>query len=325
MIYENGFIEYLRTHLGDPIDVKNRNIICRCPWCEYQTDKKHYHMYISTEAPIFHCFHGGCEISGTIPKLLRKISGKDESDKYVDLEKLNNITRRTDIRKREVFVPRSISLPLLKTDLFKYKELYLKKRFKFANFPLSNVKGLVFDINEFIYMNNVELTDQLIRLRDYLQTNFIGFLTEYKTSLILRNVDPIATFKHFKIKLADSPFPDFYQLPGSRKDSNTVIVGEGVFDIYTEYLFDYLNFRNQTRLYASALKGGYQSLLKSISFFEQIFRMNVVVLSDRDVDIDYYRKLKFFNGHLIDNLTIYYNRSGKDFNVTPVIPEKFVI
>lgn len=326
MIYGENFLQYLKENLGESINIKSKNIVAPCPWCEYNTKKKHYHLYISTEAPIFHCFHGGCNISGTLPKLMKKLSGKDETDKFIDKDKLAEIKKKTDIRRREVFTPTPISLPALKADQqFHYKALYLKKRLKFSNVNLELIRGLVFDVNSFLEINKVEMTDQLLRLRDYLQSNFIGFMTEYNSTLILRNVDPKATFKHFKIKVGHSPLADYYRLPGSRRDSSHVILGEGVFDIYTEYIFDYLDLKNQTRLYACALKGGYQSLIKAVSFFEQQFRLDISILSDRDIDINEYRTLKKFNGHLINSLTVYYNRTGKDFNVTPVVPEKFVI
>ena len=56
-IYQDSFVEYLRETLGDPIQVKTKSIICRCPWCEFGEEKNHYHLWISTESPIFNCFH----------------------------------------------------------------------------------------------------------------------------------------------------------------------------------------------------------------------------------------------------------------------------
>jgi hypothetical protein len=51
----------------------------------------------------------------------------------------------------------------------------------------------------------------------------------------------------------------------------------------------------------------------------------VIILSDRGIPKEYYKKMKHFNKHIIDKLVVYYNKSGKDFNDTPVNPVKFVI
>ena len=96
MIYDDKFIQYLKDSLGEPVRVKSKNIICRCPWCEFGQKKDHYHLYISTEYPIFHCFHSDCQASGTLRKLFKKIEGKDISEKYVDIEKVKEYAKERD-------------------------------------------------------------------------------------------------------------------------------------------------------------------------------------------------------------------------------------
>ena len=84
-IYEDNFIKYLKDTLGEPIKQTQKNIICRCPFCEYNKTKTHYHLYISLEAPIFHCFSAECHQSGLLPKLLKKIEGKDIYKSKIDV------------------------------------------------------------------------------------------------------------------------------------------------------------------------------------------------------------------------------------------------
>ena len=69
----------------------------------------------------------------------------------------------------------------------------------------------------------------------------------------------------------------------------------------------------------------YISLIHSIIFHEQIFKPEIIVLSDRGVGKSYYEKMRHYNKHIIDKLIIYYNKTGKDFNDTPVTPIKFNI
>ena len=90
-IYQDSFKQYLEDNLGE-YKLTVRNIITKCPWCEFGQEKDHYHLYISLEAPICHCFHAGCEKGGKLSKFLSKVAGHDISDAFVDkqVEKVTN-------------------------------------------------------------------------------------------------------------------------------------------------------------------------------------------------------------------------------------------
>lgn len=323
-IYENSFIDYLRDILGDPVKINNKNIITRCPWCEYKLVDKHYHLYISTEIPIFHCFHGGCNQSGTMSKLLKKLSGKDLSEKFINHKMLK------EIKEKEINIPVSnekgkIILPDLKEDFFKIKSIYLKSRLKFSKQDLSSIKGLIFDINEFISINKIVLDDKLKKIKDYLHSNFIGFLTENESLVILRNVDHNSDFRYFKLFVSSTKFLDYYKLYGQNYLSNKIVIAEGIFDIFNEHIFDYTGLRNNTKLYAAGLSTSFDSLIKSIVINEMIFRLDVSILADRGIPKEYFQKIKKYNTHIIDRMTVFYNKSGKDFGDSQVIPEKFIL
>ena len=218
-----------------------------------------------------------------------------------------------------------IVLPPLNPSRFPNKEFYIKKRLKFANVDMRNIKGLIYDVYEFINMNDIPVDPTLFRLKDYLQQNFVGFLTEYNTKVVFRNVDHSHIMKHFKLKIQDSTFVDYYKLPGFNFNSKNIVLAEGIFDIFTANIFDYLDLKKNTKLYASVLSSKYQALIQSIVFHEQIFKPNITILSDRGIDLSYYKKMKKYYSHIIDSLTICYNKTGKDFNDTPVTPVYYVI
>ena len=319
-IYEDSFLEFLKQYLS-PARVTSSNIICRCCFCELKESKKHYHLYISLESPIFHCFR--CEKGGVVAKLLKQLAGRDVSDKYVNetilKEKVKQKLEAPSIHEKKIIIP-----PLNESN-FKSKAMYINHRLKYPSFSLQNLKGLVFDVNKFIEDNNIVVDQKLLRLKDYLHTNFVGFITDRGNKLILRNIDKTSDFRYFKLDIKNENFLDYYKLIGGSYFSNNVVLAEGIFDILSEYMFDNLNLRSSAKLYAAGLSTSYQSLLKSIVFNEQLFKLNVFILSDSGIPISKYKDLKHYNEHLIESLVVFYNKAGKDFAETPVVPERFVV
>jgi hypothetical protein len=57
---------------------------------------------------------------------------------------------------------------------------------------------------------------------------------------------------------------------------------------------------------------------------KKFFKPEVIILSDRGVEKEHYQKLKYYNKGIIDKMSVYYNLAGKDFNDTPVVPQKYV-
>jgi hypothetical protein len=125
---------------------------------------------------------------------------------------------------------------------------------------------------------------------------------------------------YYKLKLNETNFLDYYKLNGGNQSSRKIVLAEGIFDIFSEHIFDSLNIKGQVKLYASALSSKYEALVKSIVFHEQIFRPEIIILSDKGITKGYYQKLDKYNNHIIDKIDVYYNKSGKDFNDFPVTP-----
>jgi len=321
-IYSDDFINYLENRMGERPKITSKNIITKCPWCEYGKTKDHYHLYIGIDIPIFHCFGPGCEKSGFLGKLITKIEGHDITENFVDKKELD--------KKRKQFVAKpenikELKIPEINLGEFSDKESYIKSRLKFADVPIKSIKGLIFDFHKFLNINYIPMTETLERLKDYLHNNFVGFVTERHSIVIFRNIDHSQPMKHYKLFIQNTNFLDYYKLPGNKKLSNKIVLAEGIFDIYTEQIFDFLNIKNEVSLYASVHSSKYLALIKSIIYHEQIFQPDVVILSDNNIKVKDYEDLKKYNPHLFNTLTVYYNKYGKDFNETPVIPEaKFI-
>lgn len=320
-IYKDDFIPYLKDRLGVTPKITSKNIIVSCPWCEYKEEKDHYHLYIGLDIPIFNCFHAGCNHHGFLGKFISKIEGHDITKNFVDQELINKAAQsRKEFRSDENI--KKLKIPELHPDSYPYKQLYIQKRLKFADIPTKHIKGLIFNIHEFLNINNIPMNETLTRLRDYLHNNFVGFVTERHSMVIFRNINHIEPMAHYKLFIQKTNFLDYYKLPGNKKESNRIVLAEGIFDIYTEQIFDFLNIKRDVSLYASVHSSKYLGLIKSIIFNEQIFRPDVVILSDNNIDERQYQNLITYNPHLFNSLTVYYNKYGKDFNETPVIPEE---
>ena len=324
-IYKKSFVDYLKNKLGDRVKITTKDIIVPCPWCEYNQDKDHYHLYIWLNEPMFHCFHAGCEKKGFIKKLLMRLEGYDITENFVDKETLKEVKKRSQIFIDRDQTKTTLHIPPLNRSQFMLKDMYVKKRLKFASTSTSMINGLVYDINQFVEINRIPIDERLFRVKDYLQSNFVGFLTENSSTLMLRNIDHSHSFKFYKLKIQPANFLDYYKLPGNNPKSKKIVLAEGIFDIFTEHIFDSINMKNEVKLYASALSSKYLSLIHGIIFNEQIFQPEVIILSDRGVGRDYYKKMKLYNKHIIDKLTVYYNKAAKDFNDTPVVPTKYVM
>ena len=328
-IYEDKFLEDLKNLFGeDKVLIKSHNLVVPCPFCEYGEEKDHYHLYISLELPIFNCFHAGCkEGRGFIGKFIKRILGFDNTSHYIDSTNLKTLIKKTHILK-DPTIQREFILPPIDVRKHSLKDLYIRKRLKFSDIETSHIKGLIFDLREFIKLNDLDYPTSpvndihFLRLSDFIQENFVGFLTENNSKIMFRNTDPYSTFSHYKLKLFETPFLDYYKVAGGDRTSNKVVLAEGIFNIFSEHINDYLNIDNEVSIYASALSSKYESLIKSIVFYEQKYRLDVVILSDHGVDLGYYEYIKKKNKHIINSLSVYYNKYGKDFNISPVVPVK---
>jgi len=197
---------------------------------------------------------------------------------------------------------------------------------RFVNIDYNSIKGLVYDFNEFIDINKISLEPTMERLRDFFHYNFIFFLTENHNCIFGRNIEDVTDFPHIKIKLKNhSVFPDYYKLPGGDFNSNLVVLAEGPMDILSEQLYDYINIKKTVNFYTSALSSNYNMLIRSIIHNEQIFKPDVIILGDSDVDVKRYKKFKYHNRFILNSLTVYNNRNGKDFNILPVEPVKISV
>ena len=329
-IYEDSFGDYIKEHLGD-YKITANNIVCKCPFCEYdKKDDGHNHLYISLDKPIFNCFKAECPgRSGTINKFIKQLTGTQLRNTFIDsgeLAKLQNY-KKLNCKSSDIKLNKKFILPSINIDEFGDKENYLRSRLQYAPFDMRNIHGLIFDVNQFVALNNLmdSLNKSDMKMLSFLQNNFIGFITENHTTVVFRNIDTKSDFRYYKISLQKNDLLDYYKITHNKLDSNLIVIGEGIFDIFNDHIFDYLGYRDSAFAYYCALSNSFEALIQSVAFYDNIYYPQVIILSDNNVSIKYYKKLKRKLKNICSNIEIYYNGNGSDFGDPFCSPEKILI
>lgn len=292
-----------------------KNYICKCLICgDHPDEKKKGHLYISTEDNVCHCFF--CDYSSLTSSFLKRVSSSEKSKEIFETDELTPKEKQT-----KVFLKTTRNIyELPKIDMsFPAKRSYIKKRCNY-NLEPEQIPNLVMDPLEFFRINHIDPPKD-IHL-GYFRDNFVGFLSKNHTRLFCRNISSDNTIKFKKIDLQEHEYDhiDYYFVRGNNPKSNRIVMSEGVFNILAAYSSDVLELRNKASLYISCNGFTYSNVLKSVCFDFQLFRPDVVILSDTDKDISKYTKFVQRNKHLLNSLDIYYNKNKGDFGEFPILP-----
>jgi hypothetical protein len=211
--------------------------------------------------------------------------------------------------------------PKINNGEFINKRRYIKTRIEHKDEP-ENIPGMVFDIQEFIKINNIVVDAKLFDIQ-FIQDNFIGIVLEHHTIMMCRCITDNFPIKFIKLPLQEDvlELTDYYKLFGNKKNSNLIVMAEGNFSLLGEYYFDSLNLKKDVNVYiATQSFDNAQSVLKSICFDMHIFEFEVVFISDTDKPI--YKYYNFLNKseHALKTLNIYYNTGKDDFGDFPINP-----
>jgi len=303
-----------------------KNFIVYCKLCgDHPDTRKRGHLYVSKnpDLPVVHCFMCG-ESLPLIKYIELLTSDKNISKEIISEEELKKAaspgTTKIIESKSKLF-----KIPIIDLESFPLKRLYIKKRTNNKLNP-ENIPNLIFNFSEFFSINNLNhiiQRDVGNLISEFLHKKFVGFISKNHTMLYCRCIDETEHYKFRKITLQESKYNllDYVYIRGNNPNSNTVVLSEGTFDILGEYVEDSLGIKNNVRLYAAGQSYSYSSLLRSISFDESLFKINVIILSDRDKKVQWYQKFIEENDHIIEGIKIFYNKSsGGDFGSYPIRP-----
>ena len=296
----------------------NGNIICICPVCgDHPNPKKKGHLYIATDKNTCHCFF--CDYAVPTTVFIEKLSGtKSFINEVFTKEEREEQKKSGGITKAKIRKLEEYSIPYIEPDSLPLKRAYLKKRCNFQIEP-EKVPNIVFDMLYFFNSNQIPYEDPAEL--DFLNSNYIGFLTQHNTKLMCRSIGGGADHHIAHLQKDPMEMLDYYRIWNNPK-GNIIVLGEGVFDILGEYVTDSLNIRDRVILYAAGMGFTFTSLLRSVCFDHQLFQIDVIILSDRDKSLKDYRKFVRRNECVLKTMNIYYNKGKKDFGVFPLNPVK---
>lgn len=329
MIYKDGFVEWLESKMGKArFNGSKTEIITFCPWCEGpSTTKKHGHLYVDVNEPVFYCQKcGGDKDAGTglVLKLIVKLGGNFEDflDPSMITRSTHAYTRKNLDGRRNVANFKSCEATSTDVTNYEVKTSYLYKRFGRV-MDLQKIPRLIFSIKAFLRENNIECPENQKYFLDELDRNYVGFVSTKGTTVIMRNCTDFG-YRYYKFPLVDDTFffSDFYGIRTGMvtPEIPTVVLCEGVFDMITPLVNTGLeSLKIKSTYWAAALgKGGLQKTLIGVLDYCRVVKVNVHVLSDLDVPWYFYYKMRDLP--FIDRFYIHYNKSGKDFGDLPINP-----
>ena len=330
ILYKDQFIPWLKIATGRAYTNSQKNeIICYCPFCEGDRGPNHHgHLYISTDEPVYYCQK--CGEKGTTPKLIKYLHGNPEE--HIDPEAFNAIYGDYNYINKNLSseVNTFSNVKSIQKDVnnFNLKLEYLNKRFKKPIIP-ENIPGLVLSFSSFLSENGLSyswLTPDKIKTLD---DGYIGFVTNRGTKIILRNCLDDNNPRYMNINITSDKFfySDFYGIKVSTLNNEipNIVLCEGIFDLYGAIYSDKFNdLLSKTLFWGATLgKGSYYKVFLSVLDWCKCTKVNLHILSDRDVKEYHYHKIK--KSPFINRVCIYYNKLGKDFGETNVDVFKTII
>jgi len=314
LIYTNQFLNELFGH-AKLVNETSDHFIVRCIYCgdSYKHQEKG-HLAISKHEPVFRCVR--CEEGGHVSRLFYDLTGTRKRIKNIVNTKVYDINKQN--RWSNYRVSRVKKIVNLKTDnqnyeKYQYKLDYLRNRL-IDNNDLNYVQNdIIVDLPTFINSNNIKIPERKFKLLDYFDNNFVGILSNNKSIVVLRNTKPDADFRYYVWRLVDN-INDFIVIDNLKDEKKkiSICMAEGFFDIINGK-----HYIDKHDIYIVATGKMFKRALQFIMINKCITYMGKIsILSDDDVQLNFYKKTLTKYYDIVDKIDIYYNQIGKDFGDT---------
>lgn len=236
---ERFFATLLSLPNSKPTGVKTE-VAVRCPFCEDSIKSNHPHFYIGLRDDKIFCHCKKCPTSGLVTAdTLTKIGIHDLSlIEYIkEINKSSGIVRINGDKKDGFINNTVLNYPSIVPSRDGHKIQYISERTNIDFSKKENIKSykVILNLLEFLSLNGIIPVGN----EDYLQelsSNFVGFMTQNKNIISLRNVGSTRINNRYQVYKIDKSkrSPSIY-VPPCDIDPLTVkpkiILSEGAFDI----------------------------------------------------------------------------------------------
>lgn len=298
----------------------------RCPFCgdsKKDRNKKRFHVTRGkrNDTPIiYHCFN--CDVSGILTPSVLKMFDIEDAELNTSLIVHNKTSNRfhKELTTRYNSFLYTVPTPIPTESNLK-KKRYINNRLG-INISLKTMLELktIFDVIQFCKTNNLKPNNSptnMIRLSN----DYVGWLTTRNEFINMRDITNKHERRYDKYVIHSNleNTCKFYTIPTEinilSSDDIYINIAEGVFDIWGVY-FHIFNQNTNGNIFVAVCGSGYLSVIKhfiGLGLFGKNVHINI--FSDSDKDISWYDSIKINYGHILGNMTVYYNKLEKDFGV----------
>lgn len=296
------------------LSVDRMEISVRCPYCgDSVKDLTHGHFNISLEPPFYvHCFK--CNKGGVLNSTILNDLKIYDNEIVVDIiEARKGMVATENIQNKVIFKKRDIIYEdneISKRNLEFFNNRYGKE---FDPEYISKKFKCILDPIEFARKNRIRLYEGF----DF--SNSIGFLSSDGMYAIFRDTSGKQKIRYNNLFLGDQSEggSKIYNLRSSLdlcSEKVTLVMAEGIFDIIGIYEHFYKD-NDENHIFAAACGNTYNAVIDKfikLGFLD----MDIIIYSDKDVDLYKLRKQKRENEFISQNqITVYYNDIDKDYGI----------
>ena len=301
----------------------NREVTINCPLCAKQGDPDNgRHMYISLglddKPPMYNCFRRTGH-SGLLTKYnLEQLSNYSQYIDTVLMDEIENHNRAySNYGRLQSIREQKMSLIVPDTKKYNYKLDYLYTRLGIPfNTDMCRENKIILSLYEFLYNNYIHTYTMDKRSMDKLDKDFIGFLTNTGTSIIMRNISNTGS-RYIKYNIIENPLTSYYILPSEIDIYKPIEVhiAEGPFDILS--IFYNLNENRKNKVYASIGSKAYLNLIKYLLIDIGLVDFVLHIYIDKNIESNILSTLKKYLYPIDIEVIIHINmyNGEKDYGV----------
>ena len=297
---------------------KDEYIYVRCPLCGdsiKHLDKPHCSIWIAPGQPlIYHCWI--CEESGVVNHNFLKDMEINDANMYSALARYNKASSSNGKGASKFISPAKaseINIPKIGDRKYELEKVeYIKNRMG-INYSKESLEYLrcITSIYNFLDLNNIPVNHQWSKSIDWIERDYIGFLTSSRTTIIFRNIRENAKMRYIKYPVFNKEFlgESFYSIPTAvnpLSESIDLHIAEGVMDIHGVF-FHVNKAKMDNSIYVAVGGSGYKRVLRYFLNKGFLTNLNVHIYSDTDKPVRWYDQLNDLRIWFKD-MNIYYNR-----------------